>query len=496
MLEINKKNSTHVNIKTTYDIFQELYDHFSVDIPGVEHNPKYKMNLMDGKKHFLWKNGDMLYGLKNKVINYCKDNEIEYKDNTNEEVLVSTEQFKEFYNLIKEELKYTPYKHQILGVYKALTNRRNILLSATGCLDKNSLIKIRLNSKHKKEITIKRVHELYNTNEYDIEIETPDGWCDIIGLFNKESEGVEITLENDKTIKCADTHLLYTNNKWIYARDLKAYDTIQDKDFKEVNIIETKKVPNQLWYDFSVQNENEWYIQNDMIHHNSGKSLIIYLIIRYMIFTNQKSFIIVPGIDLVSQLQSDFNEYFYDKEELLLEELKNSNEFDKILVQDKIKKIHETRKALKCNNIEDFLYGIQAGVDKTQTKEVNISTYQSLCIAQDRVNADYFDDTDCLIIDECIHPDSIVETLKGLKKIRNVTTEDKVLTFNEVSKQREFKDVVKVHKNLGVSSKEKMYRLDLHDNSSLLVTGNHKVNTLRGWIRVDMLTLEDEVIVK
>lgn len=46
----------------------------------------------------------------------------------------------------------------------------------------------------------------------------------------------------------------------------------------------------------------------------SGKSLILYLIIRYLQQTNHKGLLIVPNISLVHQMFSDFKSYGYDSE--------------------------------------------------------------------------------------------------------------------------------------------------------------------------------------
>lgn len=67
----------------------------------------------------------------------------------------------------------------------------------------------------------------------------------------------------------------------------------------------------------------------------SGKSLIIYLILRFL---NKKTLIIVPSTQLVRQLASDFHEYGYSQE----------------------------------------IYQIMAGVDKTPTDKITISTWQSI----------------------------------------------------------------------------------------------------------------------
>ena len=90
----------------------------------------------------------------------------------------------------------------------------------------------------------------------------------------------------------------------------------------------------------------------------SGKSLMIYSLVRYYTATTKKILIIVPTTSLVEQMVSDFVEYGWDAE----------------------KHIHK----------------IYSGKDKVTEKKVIISTWQSIYKFPKR----YFDDFDCVIGDE------------------------------------------------------------------------------------------------
>jgi len=87
----------------------------------------------------------------------------------------------------------------------------------------------------------------------------------------------------------------------------------------------------------------------------SGKSLIIYLITRFL---NGKTLIIVPTTSLVSQLEKDFYEYGYDSEK--------------------------------------YVHPIMAGADKNTDKPIVISTWQSIY----KLKNDWFDQFDVVIGDE------------------------------------------------------------------------------------------------
>lgn len=89
----------------------------------------------------------------------------------------------------------------------------------------------------------------------------------------------------------------------------------------------------------------------------SGKSLIIYLIIRYLLQTEKKGLIIVPTISLVEQMYTDFISYGYDSESM---------------------------------------HKIYQGQEKKSDKQIVIGTWQSLY----KLSPEYFSDYDFVIGDE------------------------------------------------------------------------------------------------
>jgi len=90
----------------------------------------------------------------------------------------------------------------------------------------------------------------------------------------------------------------------------------------------------------------------------SGKSLMIYSIVRYYTATAKKILIVVPTTSLVEQMVSDFTEYGWDA--------------------------------------DSFIHKIYSGRDKNTDKPIIISTWQSIYKFPKR----YFDDIDCVIGDE------------------------------------------------------------------------------------------------
>ena len=90
----------------------------------------------------------------------------------------------------------------------------------------------------------------------------------------------------------------------------------------------------------------------------SGKSLMIYSIVRYYASTSKKTLIVVPTTSLVEQMVKDFTDYGWDA--------------------------------------EHYMHKIYSGKDKSTDKHIIISTWQSIYKFPKR----YFDDIDCVIGDE------------------------------------------------------------------------------------------------
>jgi len=176
----------------------------------------------------------------------------------------------------------------------------------------------------------------------------------------------------------------------------------------------------------------------------SGKTLCIAGLVHILGCDNLKSMTIVPSADLVQQ---------------------TSNTFD------------------LCN-IE---HGIYSGAEKNVQAQHVIGTWQAI-----QNNPSLIKSFDAVIVDECIHPDSLISTSVGDIPIKDIKIGDSVLTLNEVTKCTEFKPVKKVHHNLSVL--EKKFKIKLDNTRELIITGNHKVLTNRGWVRADSLKKDDELL--
>ena len=181
----------------------------------------------------------------------------------------------------------------------------------------------------------------------------------------------------------------------------------------------------------------------------SGKSLVIYLLMKYYHHMNKKILILVPTIDLVHQMKNDILDYSNNNTKLKIQQM--GGEF----------------------------------TSKEVTEDILISTWQSA----DKSDLKSFD---VVINDECLHPTSRISTACGRVEIQNLKEGDLVWTLDE-NNQKKLKPIIKVHKNLPQSKNKHLYVLKT-PAGTLRLTGNHEVKTDKGWKRTDSLEVGDEVL--
>lgn len=159
--------------------------------------------------------------------------------------------------------------------------------------------------------------------------------------------------------------------------------------------------------------------------------------------------------------------------------------------------------------MEDFVnLGLDTGAYYGKVKDTNnqhiICTWQSLNVLtkkNSRANPEvselleFLSGVVAVIVDECFHPDTLVKTPSGYKRICDFEAGDKVINYCEETHTFKEDVVVKRHENLTLSQNEKFYKAEFDDGTILYVTGNHKFLTKqRGWVRFDFLTNTDDIV--
>lgn len=188
---------------------------------------------------------------------------------------------------------------------------------------------------------------------------------------------------------------------------------------------------------------------------SSGKSMMLYNIIRNIRREGfKKILLIVPNILLIKQMYDDFVDYGYDNYELELTKM---------------------------------------GGDETpdMSAPVLISTWQSL----QNKSADFFEDFDAVFVDECLAGDTLIETKGGKKPIKDIKAGELVLSFNNKTKEFEYKEVLETFINHTSSKSAKMIKITLENDETIEITENHPVLTEnRGWVIAGELTETDEIV--
>lgn len=195
-----------------------------------------------------------------------------------------------------------------------------------------------------------------------------------------------------------------------------------------------------------------------------GKSLVFgSLVFYYLKYVNPcaKFLLIVPSIGLVTQFYNDIMDYnmgFHQE--------------------------NKTPSIIKIDEVMSERPRKHFGDDPN----IYIGTYQSL----EKWPEDFFKQFDVVAVDECLHPDTLISTKSGKKKISDVKKGDLVYTINEDNGVKEIKEIDFIYKN--ISKGQQMYEIELENGNKINITGNHQVIlTNRKRKRVDELNDKDEI---
>lgn len=160
-----------------------------------------------------------------------------------------------------------------------------------------------------KEITVSELRELYKSNKYNIEIDTPDGFQSIGAWFDKGLlDIIQITCENGLITKCADSHLIETlidpsSNQYVWK--LASELTIGESILTNLGVSKISDVTYlepDMCYDFEISHPNHRYWGDGISSHNSGKSLIASQIMKHA----QAQNVFIVGIDSEAALDEEW----------------------------------------------------------------------------------------------------------------------------------------------------------------------------------------------
>ena len=118
---------------------------------------------------------------------------------------------------------------------------------------------------------------------------------------------------------------------------------------------------------------------------------------------------------------------------------------------------------------------------------ITFATVQTLA-KQDLTQYKYM--WDVVIVDECFIGDTLVNTIDGYKKIKDIKVGDYVLSYNHIKNSTEYKRVSHLFKK----TPSNLLTVSVKNGKIKGVTGNHPFYTKRGYVKAEDLTNEDYVL--
>lgn len=103
-------------------------------------------------------------------------------------------------------------------------------------------------------------------------INTPDGYQEIKTLVKKQNKlCFALLFDNGDIIECSDTHLIETDNGWVYSKDL-TYGMKCISKHGYAKFLHKKEIGYNDVYDLEVNHDNHRYWSESISSHNTGKS--------------------------------------------------------------------------------------------------------------------------------------------------------------------------------------------------------------------------------
>jgi len=136
----------------------------------------------------------------------------------------------------------------------------------------------------------RKFEEIYNVDDY--EILTDDGWKDIRAVCKTIPYDVwELKLVDNKNIKCADDHIVFSDSKEKFVKDLVVGDIIDTAE----GISYVSECKNLMYQEnmYDVQVDGQKYYSNGILSHNT--TIVAAYVLWYAIFHKDKTIGIVSN---------------------------------------------------------------------------------------------------------------------------------------------------------------------------------------------------------
>jgi len=125
------------------------------------------------------------------------------------------------------------------------------------------------------EISIEDFFSLCENEGGVYQIDTPDGWQDIVSLVTKrDKECYNLVFDNNDDLGCSSDHYVLTDKgEWKKAEDIDVQKDAVCSRTGLVHIVAKEYLGKRNTFDLELNNKEHRYYSNDIISHNTGKSM-------------------------------------------------------------------------------------------------------------------------------------------------------------------------------------------------------------------------------
>lgn len=136
----------------------------------------------------------------------------------------------------------------------------------------------------------KKFKEIYDVNDYEVLTDTE--WKNVTKVCKTiPYEVFEVTLEDGKSLKCADDHILFSNNEEVFVKDIDINRFIDTKDGPKKCVSIKNLGYEEYMYDLQV--EGQKFYTNGFLSHNT--TVVGIYALWYALFHSDKNIGIVSN---------------------------------------------------------------------------------------------------------------------------------------------------------------------------------------------------------
>lgn len=261
-------------------------------------------------------------------------------------------------------------------------------------------------------IEINPINNIFSCIKWDNE----EQFRDIYNYFRIEDPSLKFTPSVRTGMSDGKKSFVGLNGQFFWGLKSKVIKYIESQGYEYVDNIPSivEKIDDKEWDDFVKSIELPFEPHDYQIYGarmaieekriiqlaatRAGKSLLLYFILRWFMYKGLKTLVIVPSVDLVNQMYSDFEEYTFMLENKLLKEYTIAEELRQYEINSQLARIRSNRKKY-CfgREFNTYFNKIYAGKEKQTECEVTISTFQSIA---DLGPSGYFNQFEAMFADE------------------------------------------------------------------------------------------------